>query len=334
MQTKWLEEFFGIQPERQTQIGRYEGFISKDQIFIVAPLGESKEHLTELKGIADHLIQNGDRHVLNITKTKSGELWGEKEGNSFCLLSCQLNERQPIKQIGRKLAKFHLRGLTIPFKVERTSRIGQWKQLWEKRLNQMEGVWQSKMYQSPENEFERMFLESFPYFMGLTENAIQYLVDSEIDETPGQMDNGTVCHERFSNPTWGKEFVLKNPMDWVFDHRSRDLAEWTRGVYFESKHAHHGQVRKFYQEYQSLAPLSAFGWRLLYSRLIFPLHYFECIEEYYITQSEQDKKWQEERLQKHLQDSTEYEKFLGEFYQLAEAPVKKFKIPHLEWIGV
>lgn len=332
MQTKWLEEIFGIQPERQTQFGRYEGFISKEHIYIVAPLGESKDHLTELKGIADHLIQSGDRHVLSLTKTKSGELWGEKDGKSFCLLSCQLGERIPIQQVGRKLAKFHIRGLTIPFKVERTSRIGQWKDLWEKRLNQMEGVWQSKLYQSPENEFERMFIESFPYYLGLTENAIQYLVDAEIDETPGPMDNGTVCHERFSNPTWGKEFFLKNPMDWVFDHRSRDLAEWTRGVYFESKQAHHPHIRKFYLDYLALAPLSAFGWRLLYSRLLFPLHYFECVEEYYISQSEKDKKSQEERLYKLLQGSTDYEKFLQEFFQLAEAPIRKLKIPQLEWI--
>jgi spore coat protein YutH len=332
MQTKWLEETFGIRPERQTQFGKYEGFISRNQIYIMVPLGESKEHLLELKGIADHLIQSGDRNVLAIIQTKSGELWGEWEGKSLCLLASQMNERQPVQQIGRKLAKFHLRGLTIPFKVERTSRIGQWKQLWEKRLAQMEGVWQSKMYQPPENEFERMFIESFPYYMGVTENAIQYLVDTEIDETPGQTDNGTVCHERFSNQIWVKNSLLKNPMDWVFDHRSRDLAEWTRGIYFESKHAHHPHIRKFFQDYQALSPLSAFGWRLLYSRLVFPLHYFECIEEYYITQSEQDKNWQEERLYKLLQSSSEYERFLGEFYQLADAPIRKLNIPHLEWL--
>jgi spore coat protein YutH len=332
MHSKWLESIFGIQPERQTQVGRYEGYISNQHIYIMAPLGENKEHLNELTAIADHLIQSGDREVLSFTKTKSGELWGETDGKSFCLLSSQLIDRQPLHRIGRKLSKFHLRGLTIPFKVERTSRIGQWKELWEKRISQMEGVWQSKLYQSPENEFERMFIESFPYYIGVTENAIQYLVDTEIDETPGQMDNGTVCHERFSDPTWGKDILLKNPMDWVFDHRSRDLAEWTRGVYFESKHAHHQLVRTFYHDYQALAPLSAFGWRLLYSRLLFPLHYFECIEDYYITQHEQDKKWQEERLYKQLQGSSEYEKFLGEFYELAEVPVRKLKIPQLEWM--
>jgi spore coat protein YutH len=332
MQIKWLEEFFGVQPERETTFGRYEGFISKGTIYVLAPLNE-KEQLLELKAIADHLIQKGDRHILSINKTKSGELWGEREGRQFCLLSCQLREKTNTQQVGRKLAKFHYRGLSIPFKVERTSRIGQWKQLWEKRLDQMEAVWHNKLSLSPENEFERQFIESFPYYMGLTENAIQYLVDAEIDENPTQMDNGTVCHERFTNRTWGTEVTLKNPMDWVFDHRSRDLAEWTREVYFSSKHVHHQQVRKFYKDYQEISPLSPFGWRLLYARLLFPLHYFECIEEYYITQSEQDKNILEERLYKQLQNSDDYEKFLGEFFELAEAPIKKFRIPLVDWMG-
>lgn len=334
MDSKWIEELYGIQSERQFQLGGYNGLINKDNFYILAPIKESQEHLMELKEIANHLVQAGDRHVLHLIQTKDGKLLSEVEGKSFCLLAGRFNEKQNNPHLGRKLAKFHLRGLTIPFKVERTSRIGQWKQLWEKRLDQMESVWQGKLYQVPENEFERMFIESFPYYMGLTENAIQYLVDTEIDETPEQVDNGTVCHERFSKNSWGKDFILKNPMDWVFDHRSRDLAEWTREEYFDSKHVYHQQIRKFYKDYQAIAPLSAFAWRLLYARLLFPLHYFECIESYYITQSEQEKKWLEDRLAKHLQTSSEYEKFLGEFYQLAEVPLRKLKIPLLDWITI
>jgi spore coat protein YutH len=332
MQIKWLEEFYGIQINQQTRVGRYEGFINNEQIFIMAPLSENKDSIQELQGIAEHLVHSGDRHILIINKTKFGQLWGEKEGKSFCLLSCQLRGQKTLQHPGRKLAKFHLRGLTIPFKVERTSRIGQWKQLWEKRLTQMENVWRAKLYQAPENEFERMFIESFPYYLGLTENSIQYLVDSELDGTPEQRDNGTVCHERFSHQTWGRDYLLKNPLDWVFDHRSRDLAEWTRSIYFESKYNYHQQVRKFFQDYQQLAPLSAFGWRLLFSRLIFPLHYFECIEEYYLSTSEQAKKSKEEKLSKLLKASPEYEMFLKEFFLLTDAPIRVGDIPQLDWM--
>ena len=48
--------------------------------------------------------------------------------------------------------------------------------------------------------------------------------------------------------------------------------------------------------------------------LIFPLHYFECIENYYITRSEQEKRLLEEKLSKNFTAINEYERFLGHFY--------------------
>ncbi|MFL6561131.1 MAG: spore coat protein YutH, partial [Bacillus sp. (in: firmicutes)] len=63
-----------------------------------------------------------------------------------------------------------------------------------------------------------------------------------------------------------------------------------------------------------------------------PLHYFECIESYYITTSEQDKKLLEEKLARILRQSGEYERFLASFYQLTDAPIKRLNLPLLEWL--
>ena len=68
--------------------------------------------------------------------------------------------------------------------MKKISRIGQWKNLWEKRIDQMEKVWKGMMQHEPVNEFDRMFFESFPYYMAIAENAIQYLVDTELDDDP------------------------------------------------------------------------------------------------------------------------------------------------------
>ncbi|MHC8522988.1 hypothetical protein ACPJHQ_19860 [Rossellomorea sp. H39__3] len=56
----------------------------------------------------------------------------------------------------------------------------------------------------------------------------------------------------------------------------------------------------------------------------FPLHYFECIEEYYISTSEQQKKLVEDQLNGHLRNSGQYESFLADFYHMSEVPVKKW----------
>lgn len=333
MLKKMLENQYGIQVEEYVKLDSYDALRGNGWLYLISkPSGKDETEIAELEKIAEHLRQFGDTNVPIFVPTKEGGLITDWEQNQYCVMASRQTEIQKKFQLGRKLAKFHERGRRIPFQIERTSRIGQWKELWEKRLEQMEKVWNGLLFQAPEDDFERMFVESYPYYMGLTENAIQYLVDTEIDDEPMETDSGTVCHERFTRRSWGVNYLVKNPFDWVFDHRSRDLAEWTRERYFRNFQTYDQELRQFYEEYQSISPLSSFSWRLLYARLIFPLHYFECVENYYLTRSEQDKKVLEEKLSKVLRHSTEYERFLAGFYQIAGAPVRRLNLPHLEWL--
>ena len=89
------------------------------------------------------------------------------ESDQYCVLTCNHNHSRSSNRIGRKLAKFHYRGRTISFSVQKLSRVGQWHKLWETRIDQMEKVWNSMLYQQPESEFDRMFMESFPYYMAM-----------------------------------------------------------------------------------------------------------------------------------------------------------------------
>ena len=91
-------------------------------------------------------------------------------------------------------------------------------------------------------------------------------------------------------------------------------------------------MKSFFADYQSVEPLSSFAWRLLYSRLLFPLHYVDCIEEYYSTNSEQQKRLLQARLEKYLSQTNEQERILKEFYELAEVPVRKYRIPYIDWL--
>ncbi|WP_251549983.1 spore coat putative kinase YutH [Neobacillus muris] len=333
-----LEQLYGIQAEGEPiEVNRYPALKGNGWIYLIANPGRREAaDIQELAQIAEHLYQLGDQGVPIFLPDKNGNWMAEWEQKQYCVLaSQQTEENRKRPRLGRKLAKFHERGRRVPFQIQRISRVGQWKRLWEQRLEQMEKVWNGLLFQTPEDDFERMFIESFPYYMGLTENAIQYLVDTELDDDPLEIDSGTVCHERFTQNTWASSsgsYSIKFPFDWVFDHRSRDLAEWTRARYLHNIQTYDMDVRLFFEQYQSAAPLSSFTWRLLYSRLIFPLHYFECVEGYYITQSEQEKKVLEERMGKILKQSSEYERFLAQFFQLTGAPVKMLNLPQLEWL--
>jgi spore coat protein YutH len=335
MLQKLLETHYGVKAEEQLKIDEFDALRGNGWLYLIAaPRNREEADIQELSSIAEHLRKFGDQSVPMFMPTKEGSYIATWEQNKYCVLANrQVVQQQRKTRIGRKLAKFHERGRRVPIQIQRSSRIGQWKGIWEKRLEQMEGVWNRLLFQTPDDEFEKMFVESFPYYMGLTENAIQYLVDTEIDDSPLETDSGTVCHERFTKRTWSGHY-LKNPFEWVFDHRSRDLAEWTRERYFRNIQTYDVEVKQFFDEYQSVVPLSAFSWRLLYARLIFPLHYFECVENYYITRSEQEKKLLEEQLAKILRQSTEYERFLAGFFQTSGAPIKRLNLPQLEWLFV
>ncbi|MEH7179016.1 spore coat putative kinase YutH [Neobacillus vireti] len=333
MLQKLLENNYGIQVDEYLKLDSYDALRSNGWFYLIAkPEGRSAEDIIELENIADHLRKSGDKHVPAFLQDKEGSYITAWEDQQYCVLANRQSEKHVKVKLGRKLAKFHERGKKVPFKIERSSRIGQWKQLWEKRLDQIEKVWSDLMFQTPEDEFEKMFIDSFPYYIGLTENAIQYLVDTELDDEPKETDSGTVCHERFSKDSWGANYYIKDPLDWVFDHRSRDLAEWTRERYFQNTQTYELDVRQFFSDYQTVSPLTSFSWRLLFSRLLFPLHYFECIENYYITRSEQDKRLLEEQLMRILKQSTEYERFLAYFYHTVGAPIKPLKLPQLDWL--
>jgi spore coat protein YutH len=328
-----LEKQYGVKVQEHVKVNSYEALRGNGWVYLFPnPGNRNEDEISELEQIAEHMRNVGDSHVPVFLPSKEGKLLTKWENNQYCVLAVrQTNKRLPQK-LGRKLAKFHERGRMVPFQIQHLSRIGQWKGLWEQRLEQMERVWNGLLFQTPEDEFERQFIDSFPYYMGLTENAIQYLVDTEIDDNPAEGDSGTVCHERFSFMSWGTDYLIKNPFDWVFDHRSRDLAEWTRERYLRNNQTYQLDVKNFFQEYLSVAPLSPFSWKLLYSRILFPLHYFECVENYYITRSEQEKKAFEEHLSKILNQSGEYERFLGSFYELAEAPIKRLNLLKPEWL--
>jgi spore coat protein YutH len=332
MLEKLLEKQYGISVQERVRVNSFEALSGNGWYYLFPhPGNRDEEEVYELEQIAAHMRNYGDLHIPVFLYSKEGKLITEWENNQYCVIAVQQtnNRKPPQQKLGRKLAKFHERGRMVPFQIQRSSRIGQWKQLWEQRLEQMEKVWNGLLFQTPDDEFESQFIDSFPYYMGLTENAIQYLVDAEIDEEPTEYDNGTVCYERFSARSWGTDFLLKNPFEWVFDHRSRDLAEWTRERYFRNNQTYQLDVKKFFQEYTSIAPISTFSWKLLYSRILFPLHYFQCVENYYSTRSEQEKKTLEEHLSKILRQSKDYERFLGNFYELAGAQVKLAKP---EWL--
>lgn len=328
-----IYENYGLIMERQRMEGDYQRFFSGNALYTIVPIAEvNEDELMERLKMSHFMQQQGDQYVSSFVMSRENTYLSEDEGNLFILMeNILLEEPRPIK-MGSKLSKFHSRGRTFAEPVKICNRIGKWKELWENRIDTLEGVWREKLQAHPINDFERLFVESFPYYLGLGENAIQYLVDCEIDETPTNLDAGTVCHERFYNDTWSGEYLLKNPFDWVFDHQSRDIGEWIRQHYHRLPQTYQPTMVQFMNEYQNYLPLSGFSWRLLYARLLFPVHYLEAVESYFSSRELSDQKILEEYLQKNLEQSHHHEEFLRFFYEMNEVPVQNLRIPKVDWL--
>ncbi|MBV6684412.1 spore coat putative kinase YutH [Rossellomorea marisflavi] len=333
MSSELLMNHFGLRPERTFFDGTMNRYMAGGSLYsIVGVSNTEQETLVEIYKLSEHLSAQGDRYTSRFVQSNEGKFLVTEGEKDFVVLRNEPLPPPDGNALGRKLGKFHFRGRLYEEKVEKINRMGQWKMLWERRLSQLEKAYYQVIQDQPVDEFEERFVESYPYYTALAENAIQYLVDTELDEDPDVADAGTICHERFGQHTWGTENCIHFPFQWVFDHSTRDLAEWVREKYFEKSQTFHPELQEFIREYEKINPLSPFAWRLMYSRLLFPLHYFECIEEYYISTSEQQKKLVEDQLNGHLRNSGQYESFLADFYHMSEVPVKKWGIPVIDWL--
>lgn len=326
-----LEKYFGIKSESSIQDGKWTRYAIEDLLYTIVPVSKlEQETLIELYEISEHMAKHGDRKVSVFVAGNEGKYIVTHENEDYVVLKNVFRQRAQRRNVGRMLAIFHERGKDIDIQISSINRMGQWKDYWIKRLEQLEGVWHSIIREKTEEEFDRLFIESFPYYLGLCENAIQYVTDTEMDSDPKFSDMGTVCHTRFHENVWSGPMEIRSPFDWVFDHPGRDIAEWVRDYYFNHTRAFQPEMQKFLQGYQSFMPLSDFSWRLIYARLLFPLHYFSCVEEYYMTNSQGRQKQLEEKLSRYIRDSSEYELFLKHFYEISG--VDNEKIPIIDWL--
>lgn len=333
---KHLRDHYRLKVDEKLSVGSYQAFRSRNVVYTIIPITNlEQEEIFELKQMSDYLISTGERTIAAIVPTSSNNLITALDDQQNIVLlqmpTPQMTRGQ--QSLGNELAQFHEKGRTFPNQVTRCNRIGQWKTLWEQRLDQMEVFYNEKVRQHPSTYFEKLLVESFPYYIGLTENAIQYLVDTELDDQPHPTDSATICHHRFTRNSWLKDRITKLPIDWVFDHASRDLAEWMRSEFINQYSIDYNEVFKFTRDYERISRLSTFSWRLLYSRLLFPVHYFESIEGYYLSNSENEKKQYEVVLNNHLKRSTDYEIFLKETNNLIrQTRTNTSRVPQISWL--
>ncbi|KHF41109.1 spore coat putative kinase YutH [Halalkalibacter okhensis] len=341
-----LYDIYGIYCQQRFSIGAYEGFEADGKSYILLPKEECMSQEDEMNSFLEYMRSIGDASVVEPINTLQRRKSGLIDGQEVYVCALPIGKdrvdghfrfRTPEEK-GGHLATVHYFGKQFPYQKRGYDFFGQWPKLWETRLEQLEGWYQQIIYERPQSYVDEAFLFSYPYFMGLTENAIQYVVDATLDDPTRNQEKPTICHRRYTDRTWivlsEEGDIVKRPTEFVYDHPCRDIAEWTRDLHLTEKNFPWEKLNDFLKGYEQYEPLTTYSWKLLYARLLFPLHYFEAIEGYYRSQIQEEKIQLGQSFFQMLEKEHKNERFLKEFAEtiLMSKGVGTTRVPPLDWL--
>ena len=138
-----------------------------------------------------------------------------------------------------------------------------WGLLWSKKIDYLEEWISENGKKYPQ------VVNSFNYFVGMSENAISYYNNIEIDNNMMYYISHKVLR-----PT-DKVDSLYNPLNIIYDYRVRDVAEYIKNSFWTDNHNIYNELNNYlYKNNLSLNEV-----KLLISRVLFPSFYFDLYED-------------------------------------------------------
>lgn len=138
-----------------------------------------------------------------------------------------------------------------------------WGLLWSKKIDYLEELISENGKKYPQ------VVNSFNYFIGLSENAISYYNNIDIDNNMMYYISHKVLR-----PT-DKVDSLYNPLNIIYDYRVRDIAEYIKNSFWTDNHNIYNELNNYlYKNNLSLNEV-----KLLISRILFPSFYFDLYED-------------------------------------------------------
>lgn len=315
-----IARFYHIQCGHVSSSNQQHLFRNGHQYYLMIPFHHFQHvNIDEVVRMSQHLEQSGLRKVGQFVANNDGQ-WLTKINDQDVVLitvsSIPTREQQPL---ATQLEQFHRVGRRFSFQDLSNTPFEKWPEYWAFRIDQLEKWRDVCIEENDGSDFTHWFLTTYPYYMALAENAIQYSVDLRIDE--GLQEEPSICHARFNEQQWNSSIQLKKPSDWVIDHPSRDLAEWLRTIVL-SREDYQKVIPSLIDHYQNTQTLTPYSVNLIFSRLLFPIHYIETIEEYYVNKDERTRNDINKRLITMLNKSRVYENFLYNLPSLFDQKIK------------
>ncbi|QDP40983.1 spore coat putative kinase YutH [Radiobacillus deserti] len=319
--SQYVDSFNG----QKTTINGYDGYKKGSEYYFIIPSENNEEVLLEQKALADFMYVHGVDFVSTPIFNKNGSLLTIDQNKEYIVCCGKPMQGHQSEHPGSVLAKFHHLGSQYPYEPVLISSYGQWSTLWSEKLNAFEQFYAKQWSERPVSKFQRLFIDTFPYLIGLTENALQYTDETEKDWRYHEVDRGTICFQRYTNQM--KQSIIW-PYELVYDHPARDIAEYIRPYFLQSEEDCFQLLRVFIQEYEQVNPLSIFSWRMIYARLLLPVHLFDYLEEGF---SHKDTEAVYKSYHSLLMKSKRYEENLKIFFKEMGLAKEDITIPSIDW---
>ncbi|WP_249871350.1 hypothetical protein [Oceanobacillus saliphilus] len=314
-----LNIHYHIQVEDKLFLGNKEGYRHGDTIYFTISGTNRETILMEQAALSYYLNENIPESLALPIKNVDGEWYTTYADDFWMVLKLPTLTRNHEDSTGIRLAKIHQIGAQFRYEPKTISSYGKWKELWIEKITTFENAIEKQAYETP-SDYYRTLMDFLPYLIGVSENAIQYLQESEREKRILATDQGTTTFIRF-------EAFSEQSIIWtdqlIYDHPSRDIAEYIRHSFLKNDSSK--KMIRFLNDYQKLCPLSIFGWRLVYARLLFPIHVYDLIEHGF-THPDVAK------LKRMITLQADYEKQLGSFYKTVGVDSESWGIPVLHWL--
>lgn len=316
---------YGIHTTGKELIGMVEGLKNNEYVYVTIPVKNKEIMYMEQAALSYYLYENGYVQTACPIPNLSGDWFTNDDDQNYIVVKLSRNLSTNERSHGQRMANFHQLGAHYRYEPRYLSSYGQWYSLWIDKLEWFEYKLTEQTKQTP-HPYHQLFTDMLPYMIGISENAIQYIRESEQERRYHEGDRGTIAFRRYTNH-------LIEPVIWfndlVYDHPARDLAEFIRNRFL---HVDEGEeeIALFLEDYQTEMPISVFGWRQIYARLIFPIHLFDVLESGFVT-GDYDEQY--ERLMNMLAKQEVYEKRLGRVFEIFAIDHDALHIPVLHWLN-
>lgn len=227
----------------------------------------------------EKIIVNKDKSIFTPYNNKIYVLIEKKQSNAF----------PPLREVSS----------TTKLLLDRTN----WSLLWSKKVDYYE--YQFKHIKGLYKSID----ESFEYYIGMTESSISY-INYNIGKTNLKK---CLCRNRMVE----KEYY--NPLNIVIDHRSRDIGESLKTMFWNSNY----NTRKI-KNTLSQIDLTLENCMLIYARLLYPSYYFDAYEMTITNRTD------ETNIKKIISRIEEYEKFVSEVFSILQGFNRK--LVKIEWL--